>query len=71
MVVSSKRRETGRSLKRKMFGYKLLHRRPAKNASEKKFDKKKAKCFYCKKIGHVKSECPVLADKEAGKPLNQ
>jgi len=43
----------------------------AADSAETKFDKKKAKCYYCKKIGHLKSECPVLAAKEAARPLNE
>jgi len=44
---------------------------PSENAQgkEKKFDKKKVKCYNCQKIGHFRDKCPLLSGSE--QPLNQ
>jgi len=44
---------------------------PSENAQgkEKKFDKKKVKCYNCQKYGHFRDKCPLLSGSE--QPLNQ
>jgi len=38
---------------------------------EKKFDKKKVKCYNCQKFGHFRDKCPLLSRSEQPSALNQ